>query len=283
MPAVAVIVALGAAVVAALLTGQRLSPVSGGVESASAASAGALARLVRALPLGYAVGAGMVAAVNPCGFAMLPGYLALFLGSESSSQNPPPPRGSSRWLHALQISAAVTVSFILLFGVAGLLLSLVTSSIARYLPWAGLAVGILMIIAAGRLLAGGNLYTSLGAQAADRLAGGARRHDIAGYFVYGLAYAIASLSCTLPIFLVVVAGGLTAGFLGGAVQFVLYALGMGVVITAFTLSAALFKNALLARVRQAGRFIEPVSAFLLLAAGAYIIYYWLTIGGLLRH
>ena len=33
------------------------------------------------IPLGYAFGAGMVSAVNPCGFAMLPAYLGLYLGS----------------------------------------------------------------------------------------------------------------------------------------------------------------------------------------------------------
>jgi len=30
------------------------------------------------------------------------------------------------------------------------------------------------------------------------------------------------------------------------------------------------------------RFVQPASVVLLLIAGAYIIYYWLTLGGLLR-
>ncbi|MGW8194631.1 MAG: cytochrome c biogenesis CcdA family protein, partial [Desulforhopalus sp.] len=34
------------------------------------------------LPFGYAYGAGMVSAVNPCGFAMLPVYLTLYLGAD---------------------------------------------------------------------------------------------------------------------------------------------------------------------------------------------------------
>jgi len=33
-------------------------------------------------PLAFAFGAGMVATVNPCGFAMLPAYLSFFLGIE---------------------------------------------------------------------------------------------------------------------------------------------------------------------------------------------------------
>src|SRR6476661_3146053 len=39
-----------------------------------------VAALAVALPFGYAFGAGMVAAVNPCGFVMLPAYLSLYLG-----------------------------------------------------------------------------------------------------------------------------------------------------------------------------------------------------------
>ncbi|MEJ7654824.1 MAG: hypothetical protein WKH64_16540 [Chloroflexia bacterium] len=72
-------------------------------------------------------------------------------------------------------------------------------------------------------------------------------------------------------------GGLAAG----ALQFVLYALGMGLVVTLLTLSTAVFKRAALARVRRAGRWMQPASAVLLLLAGAYIVYYWLTLGGLL--
>ncbi len=43
--------------------------------------AGWLSGLVAVLPVGYAFGAGMVSAVNPCGFAMLPAYLSLYLGA----------------------------------------------------------------------------------------------------------------------------------------------------------------------------------------------------------
>ena len=40
--------------------------------------------LATVLQLGYAFGAGMVAAVNPCGFAMLPVYLSLYLGADDA-------------------------------------------------------------------------------------------------------------------------------------------------------------------------------------------------------
>jgi len=61
-----------------------------------------------------------------------------------------------------------------------------------------------------------------------------------------------------------------------------FALGMGLVIAALTVSIALFKHAAVSRVRRALPYVGPVSAFLLLLAGAYIVYYWLTIGGILK-
>jgi hypothetical protein len=65
------------------------------------------------------------------------------------------------------------------------------------------------------------------------------------------------------------------------VQFLLYAFGMGVVVIGVTLGVALFRDTVLIQARGAMRYVQPVSAALLLLAGAYTMYYWLTLGGLL--
>jgi cytochrome c biogenesis protein CcdA len=69
-----------------------------------------------AVPFGYAFGVGMAAAVNPCGFALLPTYLGLYLGSAAGDQRAWP----SQLGRALLISASMTASFVALFGAAGL-------------------------------------------------------------------------------------------------------------------------------------------------------------------
>src|SRR6056297_3335946 len=69
----------GLAVVGALFTTGSVGALNQGVEAISSSSAGVLDRLAAWLPLGFAFGAGMVSAVNPCGFAMLPAYLGLYL------------------------------------------------------------------------------------------------------------------------------------------------------------------------------------------------------------
>ena len=97
-----------------------------------------------------------------------------------------------------------------------------------------------------------------------------------------MAYATASLSCTLPVFLIVVGGSLAAnGFSAAVLQFVSYALGMGLVILFLTLSIAVFKGAIVGPLRTVLPYVERGSALLMIGAGVYIVYYWLIKGGLL--
>ena len=274
-----VVVVLGLSLIAALVTGGGLSPVTGSVEHASSTGSSFLRDLSVGLPMGYAFGAGMVAAVNPCGFALLPAYLGLYLGDRSAGET----RGRvPRLGQALLVSASVTAGFVLLFGATGLVLGSVTVSLTRIFPWLGLIVGVALVIAAGRMLTSGGLYTGLGEQLSARVTEVARHGNVTGYFAYGIGYGLASLSCTLPIFLALAGGALTTQRLASSfAEYVLYGLGMGFVITVLTLIVALFKIAAIQRVRQLGRFVQPVSSVLLLLAGGYIVYYWLTIGGLL--
>ena len=97
-----------------------------------------------------------------------------------------------------------------------------------------------------------------------------------------MSYGTASLSCTLPIFLVVVGTTLAvSGITAAVAQFVLYALGMGFVIMLLTVGMALFQSAAVGVMRKALPYIQPVSAGMMILAGSYIVFYWLTLGGLL--
>ena len=106
--------------------------------------------------------------------------------------------------------------------------------------------------------------------------------SLKGFFLFGVAFAAASLSCTLPIFLSVVGASLVAtGFAAAVVGFVSYALGMGLIILALTVSLAVFKGAVVSKLQQALPYVERISAFLLIVAGMYIVYYWLFKGRLI--
>lgn len=272
---------LVAAVGGALLTGSTGNRLGLTLTAVSALPAVFLQQLSVVLPLGYAFAAGMVAAVNPCGIALLPAYLSLTLGLGPSDADAHPGLLTAV-AKALVVGGAVTSGFVVLFGVVGLVLSTMTAALVAYLPWASLIVGVLLIIIGGQLLGGADLSTHLPAQLGAKLGGTARRAGLLGAFVYGLAFALTSLGCTLPLFLTVVGGTLTGdGIVAGFIQFLLYGLGMGVVLTVLAVTAALSRQTVLRPVGRIGRYVPQASAFLLLLSGAYVVYYWLTVGGLL--
>ncbi len=266
---------LGLAVTAAIL-GRSATGQLGAAESLSSASTTLLARIASAIPLGYAFGAGMVAAANPCGFALLPAYLGLYLGTERSAEELP-----RRLLRAAGIGLVVSASFVILFGAAGLVVAATTSGVVRYFPWIGLVVGVLLVAAGAATLGGVGPHLGILNRLGDRAGAIAKRGGIAGYAAYGIAYAAGSLGCTLPIFLSVVAAGMTTrGPAGALLQFVLYGLGMGSVLSALTLAAALVGHGAVRKVRRVGAYLQPVGAVVLLLAGGYVVYYWLTAGGI---
>ncbi len=224
----------------------------------------------------FALAAGMASAVNPCGFAMLPAYLGMYLGANQDENRQ---RNAARTLgRALAIGGAVSAGFILLFGVAGAVVGLSASFVSNILPWLGLVIGIGLVLVGAWMVGGGKLYTGLAARAASRM-GNPNKIGVKGYFMFGLSYGTASLSCTLPIFISVVGIGV-AGFSITTVvgNFFLYALGMGLVILAMTLGMAIFKGAMVAVMRKALPYIQVAAAGFMVVAGAYIVFYWLTLG-----
>ncbi len=234
---------------------------------------GWLSGLAVALPLGYAFGAGMVAAVNPCGFAMLPAYLSLYLGAKEEDFAKRSP--AVRILRALLVGGSASLGFILLFGLAGVIVSAGGNALLRVMPPLGIFIGAALILLGLMVLAGRSLYLGVFERLASRVVKDPGNISVRGFFLFGLAYGAASLGCTLPVFLVVVGSGISAGgFLAGVGQFVGYSLGMASVLVTLTLALAFFKQGLVTRLRKAVPYAQLASAILLVLAGAYTIFYW---------
>ena len=287
LPIAAATIALAIAVIGALIVrgDSDIDGVNFFVESLSGGAArqlgdatGRLDDISVIAPLLFAFSAGLAAAFNPCGFAMLPAYMGLYLGAGDENDT----SFAAHIGKALLIGGSVTVGFILLFAAAGAVIGLgARSVVGSVLPWIGLGVGILLTIAGAWLLGGGKLYTALAQQMAEKF-GNPGQANIRGYFIFGLAYGLASLSCTLPIFLAVVGSSFAAASIWTAfAQFILYAVGMGTVIITLTLGMALFKGAMVGGMRKVMPYIQPVGTWLMLIAGTYIVFYWLTIGNVL--
>ena len=279
IPAAVAAVALAVAIIGALIA--RGAAADSGIDVVNLfveTLSGGITNRLNELPLVFALGAGVAAAFNPCGFAMLPAYLGLYLGANE----PQSPSIVSQIGKALLIGATVSAGFVLLFALAGAVIALgARSALGSVLPWIGITIGILLTVVAAWLVSGGKLYTALAQQLSEKF-GNPGQTNIRGYFIFGLSYGLASLSCTLPIFLAVIGTSFaSASIWTSFAQFVLYALGMGAVILALTLGIALFKTAMVGMMRKAMPIIAPLGNWLMLVAGAYIVFYWLTIGDIL--
>jgi len=232
------------------------------------------------LPVGYAFGAGMVSAVNPCGFFMLPVYMTLYLGAEE--QGYLEYTLFSRVLKATWVAMVVTAGFGLLFGLVGAVVSAGGYFLMGVVPWFAVAVGGILVCLGIWMLMGHSVSLPLVMKLVNRI-GDFRQMNNWGFFLFGLAFGATSLGCTLPIFLAVVGSSVTAGnFVAGFLQFISYVLGMGLVMHSLTLGIAMVKKRLvIGTMRRVIPYVQKISAFFLLAAGGYILYYWLSSGLLL--
>ncbi len=232
--------------------------------------------LARQLPFGYAFGAGMVTTVSPCAIAMLPAYISLYLGVKEGGL-----WAKSAWQRfgrALLLSAVVTLGFVVFFGIMGAILSLGGQFLVDVMPWVSVVIGVFLVLLGIYVTAGGHIYFNLPARLANYL-NQSRGVGVRGFFIFGVAYGIAALGCTLPVFLVVVGSAVASGAWGkGLLQFVSFALGMGFIIVIITIAVALFKEAVNRWLHRVIPIVARLSGLLLIFAGGYIIYFWFVQG-----
>jgi hypothetical protein len=92
---------------------------------------------------------------------------------------------------------------------------------------------------------------------------------------FGVAYATASLSCALPLFLAGIGAAFTrTGLLGGMATFIAYGLGMGVFVTAASLISAHAGAAVFHYLRPISRLLPRFMGITLVIVGLYLMYYW---------
>lgn len=214
--------------------------------------------------LTVAFGAGMLAVVNPCGFAMLPAYLSYFLGLDDPTEDA---RGGV--IRALKVTAAVSAGFVAVFGVIGIALQVFALQIEEYLPYVTSVMGVVLVGLGIAMLFGFQPTFSL-----PHLERGGRSRELPSMALFGMSYAIASLSCTLPIFVLNVVNAFSGeGLAQGLLIYLAYAAGMAVLLGALTVTLALARKGLVTKLRSSLPYITRISGGLLVIAGAYLAYW----------
>lgn len=211
-------------------------------------------------------GSGLLAAVNPCGFVLLPTYLMYFLGVTG---RPGTQRASVR--RALTVGASLSAGFMSVFLVVGIITRLFTDYINQNAKYVALLIGVALFVMGIAMLVGWRLpYTT------PKLDVGQRDRTTASMFVFGVAYAVASIGCTLGPFTATVLGTITTeGFALGLLAIALYGIAMSLLVIALTVTLALAQGGLLRTLRNGMKHVERASAVVMILSGLYLAWYWL--------
>ncbi len=216
-------------------------------------------------PYALALAAGVLAAVNPCGFALLPAYVSLLVIDEQVPQ-----RRMLPVLRALSLTGAMTAGFVTVFGSFGLLAAPAADWLAERLPWLTVVIGLVLVALGGWLLAGGELTSPV--PKAGR--GPHLRRRFWPMYLFGMSFAVASLGCTIGPFLGVVVIGFSAGStLAGVGLFLSYAAGMALVVGTVAVAVALARQSVVKVMRRAAPMLARAAGLLMVLAGAYVAWY----------
>lgn len=220
----------------------------------------------------FALLLGMVATFNPCGFALLPAYITVLVTGSAEADVP----RVVAVRRALIFGLAMTVGFMAIFIAFGLLFGAVNlglqGSILPYVSYVTIVLGALLVWLGVVMLRGGELKGP-----GLRVRGSAPSTTFWSQTLYGVGYALASLTCTIGLFLAIVTQALSATNPVGAIApFVIYAAGMGTSILVVSLLAALAGSSVASTLRAKTPMLMRVGGGLMVVAGLYVVVFGLS-------
>ena len=209
---------------------------------------------------------GVMAAVNPCGFVLLPTYLLYYLGTELN-------RGeesrSTTLRRGLSVGTAVSSGFVGLFIVVGVISRVFTTVIRDNAKYAALVIGIALVVMGIAMLRG---WKPPIAQPDVSIQ---RKRTFWNMFLFGIVYAVASIGCTIGLLTSVILGSIGRdGFVAGVISIALYGLGMGLLVVSLTVALAFARVGLVSTVKKGFRWFDKITAVFVILTGAYLSWYW---------
>ena len=221
--------------------------------------------------LALAFAAGMIAPVNPCGFALLPAWIAQTIGDARTRPL------ALRLAHGLRAGLALSLGFAGTLAAFGLIVSAGARTLISAAPWLGMATGVILLLLGLAMLTGLTPRLHLPAWATKprtQEAAGAG-HKTGRMVAFGIGYAAASLGCTLGVLLAVIAQAqAVASYAGLLAVFAAYAAGSAAVLMLVSAGTAIAGAALGRRITGLAKHSNRIAAFILIITGAYLSWYW---------
>lgn len=209
---------------------------------------------------------GVMAAINPCGFVLLPTYLVYYLGSELNREQE---SRATTLRRSLAVGAAVSSGFVGLFLVVGIISRAFTSAIVTNSKYASLVIGVLLVAMGIAMFLGWKPPISQPDVSVKR------QRTVWNMFLFGIVYAVASIGCTIGFLTSVILGSVNRqGYVSGVLSITMYGLGMGLLVTSLTVALAFTRVGLLNSLKKGLRWFDKVSASFVTLTGLYLSWYW---------
>lgn len=209
---------------------------------------------------------GLVAAVNPCGFILLPTYLMYFLGVSGGA----PGTQKASITRALKVSAAVSSGFLAVFLAIGFLSVPLRSTISANSKYVTGFIAIGLIVLGTAMLFGYKLPFMT-----PQIESGKKDQTVKSMFVYGVAYAVASIGCTIGLFLATVFSTRPdETFIDSVTNMIAYGAGMALLVSALTVGFAFANTTLLKFLRSAMQYVDKIAAAFVMLSGLYLAWYF---------
>lgn len=215
-----------------------------------------------AVLLSFAFLAGLSAFFAPCSIALIPAYVGYYVRQETGQVSK-----LQQLLFGLKAGSFASLGLLSIYTVFGLVLASLGKIIAPMIPWIELATGGILLFLGSAVLLGYEFALK------PPVVFNVQQNGVKKFYLFGVAYALGAIGCTLPIFLLVIFQSLAQrGPLGAFFNFIVYALAMTTLMITFSLIAAVSKVAMQKFLTKYMLLIQKSAGVLILFAGIYLVY-----------
>ena len=197
--------------------------------------------------------AGVFVLFSPCAFPMFPGYISLYIGTDATTKK------------AVEGGTICALGLLTLFTAIGVVAFAIGSLAFTFLPHLELLVGLFMIIMGFSMIFEIGMPTFLPSIRIQQ------QNKLLGIFLYGIAYGLATIGCSAPIFFSIL---LYTATLGEPFQvlltFVSYAAGIALPLIAVTIIVAKSRDLLVRKFVRATSLLHRIGGVVLTLSGTYL-------------
>lgn len=212
--------------------------------------------------LSLAFSAGLLAVLAPCSLPMLPSFVSYFLGSEENKGN---------WESAIIFGFTTVAGFLTIFLAIGLLPSFAINMLSSRIYLVTPFIGVILIF-----LGLGHLFTDTLSNIPVINTAQPKGTGYRAFYLYGLGYGAASMTCSFPVFVLLVLQSATAGgFVSIISMFLSYGLGAAMILVPLSIALTYGREVFYQRLLAVLPHVKKINALILILAGAYMIYYGL--------